>query len=97
MADSLLFESAGGVVRLTLNRPEKRNALSFELLGASRARDHGIDRSRGPSGRARLARAGLLLGARPGGDGRAEPKRRIASCSPFARGSCWDCGGCRSR
>ena len=29
---SLLFESVGGVVRLTLNRPEKRNALSFEFL-----------------------------------------------------------------
>jgi enoyl-CoA hydratase/carnithine racemase len=30
---SLLIETAGGVVRLTLNRPEKRNALSRELLG----------------------------------------------------------------
>jgi enoyl-CoA hydratase/carnithine racemase len=32
MSDSLLVESEDGVVRLTLNRPEKRNALSFELL-----------------------------------------------------------------
>jgi len=32
MDDSLLIESVGGVVRLTLNRPEKRNALSFALL-----------------------------------------------------------------
>ncbi len=32
MSDSLLVESEDGVVRLTLNRPEKRNALSFDLL-----------------------------------------------------------------
>jgi enoyl-CoA hydratase/carnithine racemase len=32
MSDILHVESAGGVVRLTLNRPEKRNALSYELL-----------------------------------------------------------------
>jgi enoyl-CoA hydratase/carnithine racemase len=33
MADLLLMESDRGIVRLTLNRPEKRNALSLELLG----------------------------------------------------------------
>ncbi len=32
MDHNLLVESAGGVVRLTLNRPEKRNALSVALL-----------------------------------------------------------------
>jgi enoyl-CoA hydratase/carnithine racemase len=32
MFENLLVESAGSVVRLTLNRPEKRNALSFALL-----------------------------------------------------------------
>src|SRR4051794_33394193 len=32
MAEILLTESDRGIVRLTLNRPEKRNALSFELL-----------------------------------------------------------------
>jgi enoyl-CoA hydratase/carnithine racemase len=32
MAECLIHESQGGVVRLTLNRPERRNALSRELL-----------------------------------------------------------------
>ncbi len=32
MSEILLVESEGGIVRLTLNRPEKRNALSLELL-----------------------------------------------------------------
>jgi enoyl-CoA hydratase/carnithine racemase len=32
MNDILQVKSEGGIVRLTLNRPEKRNALSFELL-----------------------------------------------------------------
>ena len=32
MSDHLLVESQGGLVRLTLNRPEKRNALSLDLL-----------------------------------------------------------------
>ena len=31
-ASDLLFEATGGVIRLTLNRPEKRNALSRGLL-----------------------------------------------------------------
>jgi enoyl-CoA hydratase/carnithine racemase len=32
MSESLLMESRDGIVRLTLNRPEKRNALSNDLL-----------------------------------------------------------------
>jgi enoyl-CoA hydratase/carnithine racemase len=32
MSEGLLIESDHSIVRLTLNRPEKRNALSFELL-----------------------------------------------------------------
>jgi enoyl-CoA hydratase/carnithine racemase len=34
MADCLLHEERDGIVRLTLNRPERRNALSRELLAA---------------------------------------------------------------
>ena len=66
----------GGIVRLTLNRPEKRNALSSRAAAEPRGRDRGHrGRSVGAGGRARLARAGLLLGSRPGGDGRAERGR----------------------
>ncbi len=32
MAECLLHESRDGVIRLTLNRPERRNALSRDLL-----------------------------------------------------------------
>jgi enoyl-CoA hydratase/carnithine racemase len=32
MNDCLILEADGGIVRLTLNRPDKRNALSLELL-----------------------------------------------------------------
>ncbi len=32
MSSNLMLEVDGSVIRLTLNRPEKRNALSFELL-----------------------------------------------------------------
>ena len=34
MADELLYEVSDGVARVTLNRPEQRNALSAELLAA---------------------------------------------------------------
>jgi enoyl-CoA hydratase len=34
MADELLYEVSGGVARVTLNRPEQRNALNAELLAA---------------------------------------------------------------
>ena len=40
MSDCLVVESVEGVVRLTLNRPEKRNALSLDLL---RSLEHAIE------------------------------------------------------
>ncbi len=40
MSDSILYEVAGGLARITLNRPEKRNALSFDVVAElSRAID----------------------------------------------------------
>ena len=34
MSDSILHEISGGLARITLNRPEKRNALSLEMIEA---------------------------------------------------------------
>ena len=47
MANCLTQDSRGGVVRLSLNRPERRNALSFELLSEleKAIRALGTDRS----------------------------------------------------
>ena len=44
MTEALLFETDGrGVARLTLNRPERRNALDGDLVGALLARLAAID------------------------------------------------------
>jgi enoyl-CoA hydratase/carnithine racemase len=50
VADELLYEVSDGVARVTLNRPEQRNALNAELLAAlvdalSKARDDGAVRA----------------------------------------------------
>ena len=49
MTDILLTETEGGIVRLTLNRPEKRNALSVELLTQLEAADARRDQCGPPS------------------------------------------------
>ena len=32
MAHEVLFENSAGVARITINRPERRNAMSFEVM-----------------------------------------------------------------
>jgi enoyl-CoA hydratase/carnithine racemase len=58
MGESLLLETDRGIVRLTLNRPEKRNALSFELLGR-------LDRALAAIENDRTARVVVLGGRGP--------------------------------
>ena len=33
MSNDILFDVSDGIARLTLNRPEKKNAMSFSMLG----------------------------------------------------------------
>ena len=64
MTDMLLVESNHGVVQLTINRPEKRNALSHELLAQLERALANIARRPGRPGRGpRFTRPGFLLGA----------------------------------
>jgi len=58
MADCLIHESRGGVIRLTLNRPQRRNALSRELLLR-------LEDSLGAIRSDRSARVVVLAGAGP--------------------------------
>ena len=58
MADCLIHESCGGVIRLTLNRPQRRNALSRELLLR-------LEDSLGAIRSNRSARVVVLAGAGP--------------------------------
>ena len=72
----LLRADADGVVRLTLNRPDAYNSLSYELLG--RLEDELGRHRRRPAGAGRghrRRRQGLLRRSRPQGDGR-RPARR---------------------
>ena len=36
MTDELLYEAAGGVARVTINRPERRNAMSYDVMSGLR-------------------------------------------------------------
>ena len=75
MTDILLIESDRGIVRLTLNRPEKRNALSTELLKRLEQAIETIAADTSSRVVVLGSRAGLLLGSRPEGDGRSDRGR----------------------
>ncbi len=73
---NLLVTSDGSAARIVLNRPEKRNALSLELMEEMIAALHEVSaRSRHPGDRDRGRRSGLFGGARPVGDDR--PRREF--------------------
>ncbi len=67
---NVTVDERGAAVVITLNRPEKRNALSLalmqELCGVLEAVECEL---RGPRGRARGSRRGVLGRARPERDG----------------------------
>ena len=89
----LLREDEGGVVRLTLNRPKARNALSIGLMTALEeelaAHPRGPRRARGR--RAGRRRPRLLRRPRPARDARASPAARPTSAL-FAQCSRADAG-----
>ena len=77
-APVLLRDDADGVATLTLNRPERRNALSRELMAALEAVLADIARDpRGTRGGARRNRSGFLL----------RPRSQGSACGPESRGS----------
>ena len=80
-ASELLYEVADGVARLTINRPERRNALSWAVMQrAARRAGRGQGRSRRPGGGAhRRRRQGVLRRRRPRRHGRR--RRRTAACT----------------
>jgi enoyl-CoA hydratase/carnithine racemase len=61
MVELVIREDVGGVARLTLNRPEKLNALNMELFQALEA--HVADIERGPVGAVVLRGAGKCFSA----------------------------------
>ena len=82
---NLLYERDDRYVTITLNRPERRNCLSSEMLGeledALRTTGGDGDSSRRGAGR---QRPGVLVGARPGRDGRRWASPSFTSCSRSA-------------
>ena len=58
--EHLLVEDVEPITRITLNRPERRNALSLDLM---RELQQALEGGRGTGGRHRRGRSGLLGGA----------------------------------
>ena len=81
LMESLLIERSDGVVTCTLNRPEKKNAVTSEMwVGLDRPVRGGRDEPRRPRARDHRRRRRVLLGRRPRrhrhGRGRARRGRR---------------------
>ena len=94
----VLYEVDGGVARVTINRPERRNAMSFGVMqglrDAMRARARRRRRARRRAHR--RGRQGVLRGRRPRRhrrERRARPRRTTgAGCSPICSATMWALG-----
>ena len=80
MTDEVLFEVAGGVARVTINRPERRNAMSYGVMQRAARRDGARPCRRDGAGRGahRRGRQGVLRGRRSRAASPRTPARRRA-------------------
>lgn len=97
MAEQVLYEAGDGVARITINRPEKRNAISWEVVRLLRA---AVGRARDDDG----VRVVVLTGAGDGAFCAGADLEGMAEGAPFAElheargelaglfGDLWDCG-----